>query len=74
MSDIFPVKNGLKQRDALSTLFSNFVLNYAIRKFQVNKDGLNLMVHISFCMLVMLIYWVEAFILKKKKNRRFSGC
>jgi hypothetical protein len=65
MSDMFPIKNGLKQRDALSTLFFNFVLNYAIRKVQVNKDGLNLMVNISFFMLMTLIYWVEAYILKE---------
>jgi hypothetical protein len=65
MSEMFPIKNGLKQRDALSTLFFNFVLNYAIRKVQVNKDGLNLMVNISFFMLMTLIYWVEAYVLKK---------
>jgi hypothetical protein len=53
----------LKQRDALSPLFFNFVLNYAIKKVQVNKNGLNLLVHISFFMLMMLIYWVEAYIL-----------
>jgi len=58
MSEMFPIKNGLKQRDALSPLFFNFVLNYAISKVQVNKDGLNLMVHISFFMLMMLIYRV----------------
>jgi len=45
MSDMFLIKNGLKQRDALSPLFFNVVLNCAIRKVEVNKDGLNLMVH-----------------------------
>jgi hypothetical protein len=32
--DKFPIQNGLKQGDALSPLFFNFVLEYAIRKVQ----------------------------------------
>jgi hypothetical protein len=28
---MFPIKNGLKEGDALSSLFSNFALEYAIR-------------------------------------------
>jgi len=35
-------KNGLKQGDALSQMFFNFVLEYAIRRVQVNQDGLQL--------------------------------
>jgi hypothetical protein len=42
LSDIFPVKNGLKQGDALSPLFFYFTVEYAIRKIQVHKDGLKL--------------------------------
>jgi hypothetical protein len=30
LSDTFPIKNGLKQGDALSPLFFNFALEYAI--------------------------------------------
>ena len=42
LSDTFPIKNGLKQWDALSPLFLNIALEYAIRKVQVNQDGLKL--------------------------------
>jgi len=41
-SDVFPVRNGIKQRDALSPLLSNFALDYAISWVQVNQDGLKL--------------------------------
>jgi hypothetical protein len=36
LSDTFPIQNILKQKDALSPLFFNFALEYAIMKFQVN--------------------------------------
>ena len=32
VSDMFPVRNGLKQGDALSPLLFNFALEYAIRR------------------------------------------
>jgi len=40
--DMFPRRNGLKQGDALSPLFFNFALDYAISSVQVNQDGLKL--------------------------------
>jgi hypothetical protein len=42
LSDIFSIRNGLKQGDALSPLIFNFTLDYAIRRVQVNQDGLKL--------------------------------
>jgi len=42
VSDRFPIRNGLKQGEALSPTLLNFALGYAIRWVQVNQDGLKL--------------------------------
>ena len=42
LSDVFPIRNGLKQVDALTPLLLNFALEYVIMRVQINKDGLQL--------------------------------
>jgi hypothetical protein len=42
LSDIFPIRNGLKQGDALSPLLFNFALECTIRRVQKNQDGFRL--------------------------------
>jgi hypothetical protein len=42
LSQMFPIRNGLKRGDALSPLIFNFALVYAIKRVQVNQDGLKL--------------------------------
>ena len=42
LSDMFPIRNSLKQGDALSPLIFNLGRRYALRRVQVNQDGLTL--------------------------------
>jgi len=42
LSDMFPVRNGLKQGDDLLPLLFNFAVEYTIRRVQVNQDDLHL--------------------------------
>ena len=41
-SDMFPIRDGLKQGDALSPLLFKFAFEYAIRRVQVILDGLKI--------------------------------
>jgi len=64
LSDIFPIKNVLKQGNTLSPLLFKFALDYAITSFRVNQDDLkfNGTYQIWF-MLLILIFWADAYIL-----------
>ena len=63
LSDMFPIRNGLKQGVALSPLFFNVALEYAIRRVHVNQDGLKLNDTHQLLVYADVIYWEEAFIL-----------
>jgi len=75
LSDSSHTRNGFKQRDALSPMIFNFALEYAIRRVQVNRNGLKLnSTH------QLLAYADDVNIVGKKstyckgKCRSFSGC
>jgi hypothetical protein len=64
LSEMFRIRNGMKQGDALSPLFFNFALEYAIKRFEVNQDGLNLYGTFRFWLMpMMLTYWEKLYIL-----------
>jgi len=61
LSDMFPIRNCLKQGTDLPPLLFNFAVDYGIRRVQVNQDGMKLNdTHQLWVFSVMLIYWAEA--------------
>ena len=65
LSDMFHIKNDLKQGDASSPMLFNFALKNAIRNIQVNQDGLKL----NDTHQLMILYWAEAYILQRKTQK-----
>jgi len=65
---MLPIKNDFKQGDTLSPFLFNFPLEYAIRRIQVDQDGLKLN-----CTHQLLVYADDVYILGRsiytvKKN------
>jgi hypothetical protein len=74
LSNMFPIRSGLKQGDALSPLFFSCALECTIRRVRVNQDGLKLN-----CAHQVLVYDDIVNILGShthtvKKCRSFSNC
>jgi len=74
LSEIFPIKNGLRQGDALSLLLFNLALEYAIRRVQVKQDGLKLNGTHQFLVYVDAISILGGTVRTVKKNRGFCSC
>jgi hypothetical protein len=53
LSNMFPIKKGLKQSAVLPSFFT-FALEYAIRGLKVNQNDLKVMVYINFWFMLML--------------------
>jgi len=72
--DKFPIRNGLKQGDALSPLVSNYALDYTIRSVQVNQDGLKLNGTHQLLVYAYNVYIGTKCTYYKLKCRSFSSC
>jgi len=74
LSDMLSFKNGLKQGDALTPLLFNFALDCAIRRVQINQDGLYEMVHKGLGYADEVKKLGGIIDTTKKKHRCFSCC
>jgi hypothetical protein len=72
LSDTFPIKNGLRRREALSPLLSNFVLAYVIMTIGVNHDGLKLNATLRYLLLLMVL--IDRLKRKYKKEKKHTAC
>jgi predicted SPOUT superfamily RNA methylase MTH1 len=68
LSDLFSIKNDLKQGDVLSPLFLNFTFVHAIRRVQVILEGLKINAKDQFLVYAndVNIYWEEVTYCKEK--------
>jgi hypothetical protein len=68
----FPVKNGLKEGDALSPLLFNFTSEYDFRKVEANQEGLKL--HVTHQLLVFDVKLLGGEVMSRiEKNSSFVG-
>jgi hypothetical protein len=70
---MFPIKNDLKQGDALSPLLFKFALEYTIKRVHVNQNGLKLNGTHQLLVYVDDINLLGGSVNKEKHRRFISG-